>query len=202
MKRGRLVLAVSVVLVALGYPAGAAPAEQQWSPPVDGPVVQGFEPPRRPFGPRHLGLDFAAPPGTPVRAAGDGVVVFAGRVGRAWAVTVDHRRGRRTSYAYLRRIRVVAGWPVRRGAVLGESGGAGPGHGPGVVHVGYRNGGRAEDPAPLFQAQPGRISLAPLDRPACPRRLEEPPARPATLGTNPTAPGWEISRPRSIGVRP
>jgi murein DD-endopeptidase MepM/ murein hydrolase activator NlpD len=197
MERSWLAVVVSVALVALGPPAGAAAAEQ-WSPPVGGPVVRGYEPPRRAFGARHLGLDFAATPGTPVRAAGDGVVVFAGRVGRAWAVTVDHGRGRRTSYAYLRRIRVVPGWPVRRGAVLGESGGAGPGHGPGVVHFGYRVGGRAEDPAPLFQVQPGRISLAPLDRPACPGRLGEPPAGPATLGGNPTAPGL----PGGPGVSP
>lgn len=201
MGRSWSVLAAAIGLLVVGVPPVSAAPDPQWSPPVDGPVVRGFEPPQRRFGPHHLGLDFAAPPGTPVRAAGDGVVVFAGRVGRAWAVTVDHGRGRRTTYAYLRRIPVVAGWPVRRGAVLGESGGAGPGHGPGVVHFGYRIGGRAQDPAALFRAPPARISLAPVDRPACPRRLGEPPARPATLSVNPTAPGREYSRSRSIGVR-
>jgi len=160
----------SVLLLILAIPeVGAADEDGPWSSPVDGPVVRGFEPPRRPFGPRHLGLDFAVPPGTPVRAAGDGVVVFAGRVGRAWAVSVDHRGGLRTSYAYLGRVRVVVGWPVRRGAALGDSGGTGPGHGPGVVHFGYRVAGRAGDPAALFRPPPPpRISLAPLDRPACP----------------------------------
>jgi murein DD-endopeptidase MepM/ murein hydrolase activator NlpD len=147
-----------------------APA-QEWSPPVDGPVVRGFEPARRPFGPRHLGLDYAAEPGTPVRAAGDGAVVFAGRVGRrSLAVTVEHPGGRRTTYAYLRRIGVATGSPVRRGTVLGESGGTGPGHRPEVVHFGYRVAGVPRDPAPLFAPAPNRISLAPLDRPACPSR--------------------------------
>jgi murein DD-endopeptidase MepM/ murein hydrolase activator NlpD len=166
MRRSCSILAATVMLF-IGMPSvGAAPPDQ-WSPPVDGPVVRGYEPARRPYGPRHLGIDFAARPGTPVGAAGDGVVVFAGRVGGAWAVTVDHRGGQRTTYAYLRRIQVVPGWPVRRGAVLGDSGGAGPGHQPGVVHFGYRVNGRAEDPAPLFRAHSSRISLAPLDRPPC-----------------------------------
>jgi murein DD-endopeptidase MepM/ murein hydrolase activator NlpD len=65
---------------------------------------------------------------------------------------------------------VHAGTPVRRGDVLGESGGTGPGHVAEVVHLGYRVGGRAEDPAPLFGPPPPRISLAPLDRPPCPNR--------------------------------
>jgi len=172
-----VVVVVSVVFVGLGPPAAAAPAApaappEQWSPPVGGPVVRGFEPPARPFGPRHLGVDFAVPPGTPVRAAGDGVVVFAGGVGRAaFAVAVDHAGARRTTYAYLRRVVVRPGTPVRRGDILGESGAAGPGHGPGVVHFGYRVAGQPQDPAPLFAAPPPpRISLAPLDRPPCPSR--------------------------------
>jgi len=166
VERSWVAVAVSVVLVTVGPPATAMPPEQ-WSPPVDGPVVRGYEPPTRPFGPRHLGLDFAVPPGTPVRAAGDGVVVFAGLVGRARAVAVEHPGGRRTTYAYLRWVVVRPGTPVRRGNVVGISGAAGPGHGPGVVHLGYRVGGRPEDPSALFRAPPPRISLAPLDRPAC-----------------------------------
>ncbi|MDQ1491978.1 MAG: hypothetical protein QOJ23_4492 [Actinomycetota bacterium] len=159
-----------VALLVLGSPPVQADPSPQWSPPVDGPVVRGYEPPARPFAPRHLGLDFAAPPGTPVRAAGDGVVVFAGRVGRrALAVALQHPAARRTTYAYLRRVTVVAGTPVRRGTVLGESGGTGPGHGADVVHFGYRVAGVAQDPAPLFARPESRISLAPLDRPACAR---------------------------------
>jgi murein DD-endopeptidase MepM/ murein hydrolase activator NlpD len=106
-----------------------------------------------------------------VRAAGDGVVTFAGRVGRAaFAVAVDHAGARRTTYAYLRRVVVRSGAPVRRGDVLGESGAIGPGHGPGVVHFGYRVAGQPEDPAPLFSRPVPRLSLAPLDRPPCPAR--------------------------------
>ena len=164
MFRIRLVLLVSIVLAGLGPPVRAG----DWSPPVDGPVVRGYEPPDGPFGPRHLGLDYAAAAGTPVRAAGDGVVAFAGRVGRSLSVAIEHPAARRTTYAYLRRVTVAPGTPVRRGTVLGESGGTGPGHDRRVLHFGYRRAGFPEDPAPLFRSPP-RFSLAPVDRPACRR---------------------------------
>jgi murein DD-endopeptidase MepM/ murein hydrolase activator NlpD len=193
VERNWLAVVVCVVLIAFGPPANAA-SIQPWSRPLEGPVVRGYEPAPRPFGPRHLGLDFAAPPGTPVRSAGDGVVVFAGRVGRSWSVAVEHPGGRRTTYAYLRRVVVTRGTAVRRGVVLGESGGVGPAHGAGVVHFGYRAGGLAADPAPLFAPPAPRISLVPEDHPACRRRL-------GTLGGNPAAPGRESTRPHSNGVR-
>jgi murein DD-endopeptidase MepM/ murein hydrolase activator NlpD len=156
-------LAVGVVLVGFGPPVRA----EEWSPPVDGPVVRGYEPPDGPFGRRHLGLDYAAPPGTPVRAAGDGIVAFVGLVGRSRAVAVEHPGARRTTYAYLGEVSVRAGAPVRRGDRVGLSGGRGPGHASDAVHFGYRVAGTPRDPAPLFARSP-RISLAPLDRPACP----------------------------------
>jgi murein DD-endopeptidase MepM/ murein hydrolase activator NlpD len=162
----RSCIALSVVLVALGPPAHGT-AAGEWSPPVDGPIVRGYEPPATPFGPRHLGLDFGARPGTPVRAAGDGVVAFAGLVGRARAVGIEHPGARRTTYAYLRRTVVGPGTAVHRGDLLGFSGARGPRHEPDVVHFGYRVNGRPQDPAELFRAPRPRISLAPLDAPTC-----------------------------------
>jgi murein DD-endopeptidase MepM/ murein hydrolase activator NlpD len=210
--RGRIALAVSAVLVAFGAPASRAEAGE-WSPPVDGPVVRGYEPPQRPFGPQHLGLDFAARPGTPVRAAGDGVVAFAGLVGRSRAVALEHAGARRTTYAYLRRVAVRPGRPVRRGEVLGLSGGDGPGHRADVVHFGYRVNGQPQDPAPLFRAPPPRISLAPVDAPACrskPRGGDSPsgytgsqPGRPRLWPGARGYPPKKIHTPAgSIGVRP
>lgn len=171
MQRSRVALAVSVVLVSLGSPATAAPAGEQWSPPVDGPVVRSYEPPERPFGPRHLGLDYGVRPGTPVRAASDGVVGFAGRVGRSRSAAIEHPGARRTTYAYLRRVKVRPGTAVHRRDILGVSGAEGPGHRADVVHFGYRVNGQPQDPSRLFEPEPPRISLAPLDRPACSARL-------------------------------
>jgi murein DD-endopeptidase MepM/ murein hydrolase activator NlpD len=97
-------------------------------------------------------------------------VAFAGLVGRSRAVAIEHPGGRRTTYAYLRRVLVRPGVTVRRGDVLGLSGADGPGHHADVVHFGYRVNGQPHDPAELFERRPPRISLAPLDRPACPTR--------------------------------
>jgi hypothetical protein len=144
-----------VVFVIGASPAGAAPFGTalrvgSWIRPVDGAVVRGFDPPDSPFGPGHLGVDFAVAPGTPVRAAGDGVVVFAGRVGAALHVVTRHPGDVRTSDSFLASISVVAGQAVSRGAVLGTSGGTGPGHAAGVLHFAVRVGAVYVDPMLLF----------------------------------------------------
>jgi len=117
-----------------------------WSPPVDGPVVRRFEAPASAFGAGHRGVDFGAPPGSAVRSAGSGVVAFAGPVGGRLVVVVAHPGGLRSGYAYLTRLAVAGGQPVEQGAVLGFSGGTGPGHPAGVLHFSLREGGEYVDP--------------------------------------------------------
>ena len=148
-------------------------------PPVDGPVDRPFDPPARPWGPGHRGVDYRVPPGTPVRAAGDGVVGFAGGVAGGLHVAVDHAGGLRTSYAYLGRIDVRPGQHVRAGDVVGLSGGTGPGHGAGVVHFGVRQGTRAIDPATLIRP-PLRVRLAPVDGESAPPVCRTPRMDPPT----------------------
>ena len=76
----------------------------------------------------HLGLDYGAPTGTPVRATGGGIVVRAGRWGTYGnIVEVRHANNLRTRYAHLSRISegVRVGVRVDQGQVVGRVGATG-----------------------------------------------------------------------------
>jgi Peptidase family M23/Putative serine esterase (DUF676) len=121
-----------------------------WLPPVDGPVVRPFDAPASAYGPGHRGIDFAVPPGTPVRASSDGMVAFAGSVAGSLHVVVAHDSQLRTTYAFLAGIGVRAGDRVTRGQVVGAAGSSGPEHEAGGLHFGVRRGDRYVDPQRLF----------------------------------------------------
>ncbi len=97
------------------------------------------------FGPRwgrlHAGIDLAAPLGTPILAAGAGMVVAAGpNGGYGNAVLIDHRDGWLTHYAHMQTILVRAGQVLAAGAPVGEVGSTGHSTGPHLhfeVHRGY-----------------------------------------------------------------
>jgi murein DD-endopeptidase MepM/ murein hydrolase activator NlpD len=102
----------------------------------------------------HSGVDYAAPLGTPVRAAGDGVVEAAGsRGGYGTLVEIQHPTGYSTRYAHLSRIAagVGAGRFVRQGEVIGYVGMTGLATGP-HLHFELRRHGRAVDPVPVLAA--------------------------------------------------
>jgi murein DD-endopeptidase MepM/ murein hydrolase activator NlpD len=84
----------------------------------------------------HLGVDFAAPTGTPVRAAADGVVIAAGwSGGYGRVVRLRHPRGMETLYGHLSRIDVKRGQRVEQGERIGSVGMTGLATGP---HLDYR----------------------------------------------------------------
>lgn len=150
--RRALAIAACVAFVGAALPARrAAAGGNEWRVPVPGAVVRPFTEPVNRFAPGHRGVDFAAAPGTPVLAANDGTVTFAGDVAGALHVVVAHDGGIRTSYSFLLRVDVAVGQRVRRGQVVGASGGSGDGHGPGVFHFGARIGDRYVDPMLLFR---------------------------------------------------
>jgi murein DD-endopeptidase MepM/ murein hydrolase activator NlpD len=79
----------------------------------------------------HAGTDFRGKPGAPVLAAGDGVVVFCGRLGGYGnAIDVDHGGGVVTRYAHLRRIETRKDAVVAAGAQIGQVGSTGRTTGP------------------------------------------------------------------------
>ena len=162
-RRTLAVLAVAGGLSIVGVPFASA-SDGVWTRPVPGPVARRFAPPRTRYGAGHLGADLAAAPGTPVEAAGDGVVEFAGAVAATGHVVVRHPGGLRTSYSFLRSIAVRRGQRVLRGAVVGTAGGTGENHGGRVLHLGLRVGDAFVDPMQLFTPVDlsERVRLAPV----------------------------------------
>src|SRR6266550_1633475 len=79
----------------------------------------------------HSGTDFRADPGTPVLAAGDGIVKFVGRQGGYGNVIyVDHGGGVVTLYGHLRKIEAKTGDPITAGSRIGQVGMTGRATGP------------------------------------------------------------------------
>ena len=83
-------------------------------------------------GKMHTGLDFACPPGNPVYATGDGVVILVESdfYGYGNHIEVDHGFGYVTRYSHLADMYTYVGQPVKRGDCLGTSGRSGRVTGP------------------------------------------------------------------------
>ena len=116
-------------------------------------------------GEAHDGVDLRAKVGTPVFAAHDGRVLYAGNgiSGYGVLVVIRHSTGLATVYAHNSRIRVRRGQVVRRGQLIALSGATGRASGP-HVHFEVRAGSRPLDPLVLIQAGAGgRSALASLD---------------------------------------
>ncbi|MGO9316492.1 MAG: M23 family metallopeptidase [Terracidiphilus sp.] len=123
-------------------------------PPVDSPQSERFGT-RRIFNgtlaSNHKGLDFRAPPGTPVRAGNSGVVVLAQPLYYAGnTAIIDHGLGFFTLYMHLSKITVREGQHVERGQRLGLSGATGRVTGP-HLHWAVRWQGAYLDPAKLLR---------------------------------------------------
>lgn len=100
----------------------------------------------------HLGVDYGAPTGTPVRSVGDGVVSFAGwQNGYGNVVQVQHSGDRSTVYAHLSRIDVRRGERVDQGSRIGAVGATGWATGP-HLHFEFKVGGRHVDPMTIARA--------------------------------------------------
>jgi murein DD-endopeptidase MepM/ murein hydrolase activator NlpD len=79
----------------------------------------------------HSGTDFRGDPGTPVVAAGDGVVTFCGRRGGYGnVIDIDHGGGVVTRYAHLRRIETTKDAAITAGERIGQVGSTGRTTGP------------------------------------------------------------------------
>ncbi|HEY0921536.1 M23/M56 family metallopeptidase [Rheinheimera pacifica] len=126
-----------------------------WQLPVSNVPVSSFYAEQHPFRDNrpHQGLDFAAQPGTTVKAAQKGRVLITDdtslhqRYGKV--VLIDHGHGYQTLYAHLDGFDVVAGQTVEPGQPIGKVGATGRVTGP-HLHFELLLHGKQQDPAPYL----------------------------------------------------
>ncbi|MBB4120184.1 peptidoglycan DD-metalloendopeptidase family protein [Martelella radicis] len=128
-------------------PEGTGIATYRW--PVKGAVVVGFG---QPDGDDlSEGIDISVPQGTPIKAAENGVVVYAddGLSDYGNAILIRHDDGRVTVYGYAEELKVKRGDSVQRGQTIATSGMTGKATRP-MVHFEVRDNTKAVDPMPYL----------------------------------------------------
>jgi murein DD-endopeptidase MepM/ murein hydrolase activator NlpD len=137
-----------------GATASASPSTEEITPearagrflwPVRGNVISTFG--AKPGGLQNDGINIAAPRGTPVRAAENGVVVYAGNELKGFGnlLLLRHADGWMSAYAHLDAFLVERGATVKRGQNVARVGQSGSVATP-QLHFELRRGGRAVDP--------------------------------------------------------
>jgi murein DD-endopeptidase MepM/ murein hydrolase activator NlpD len=127
--------------------------------PVRGKLASSFG--GKPDGTRNDGINIRAPEGTPVVAAENGVVVFAGDEipGYGNMLLISHADGFMTAYAHNRDVRVSIGQRVERGqrvASVGRTGNVGSPQ----LHFELRDGKEPVDPVALLDSGPTQLASA------------------------------------------
>ena len=124
-------------------PAGSLPGFR-W--PVRGRVIAAFGP--KSNGVQNDGINLAVPEGTPIKAAEDGVVAYAGSELKGYGnlVLVRHSNGFVTAYAHASDILVKRGETVKRGQVIAHAGQTGNVTSP-QLHFEIRKGATPVDPS-------------------------------------------------------
>ena len=167
-------------------PVTAAARGPGWRWPLAGtPVVATpFRPPATRYGAGHRGVDLTADPDTPVLAAGDGVVGFAGMLAGRGVVTVVHG-ALRTTYEPVEP-GVSVGQVVRAGDALGTlaAGHTGCPVATACLHWGLRRGEDYLDPFSLLRQQRSRLlPVWGVPLPGQARALGSPPVASVVLPT-------------------
>ncbi|HET6603034.1 MAG TPA: peptidoglycan DD-metalloendopeptidase family protein, partial [Xanthomonadaceae bacterium] len=122
-------------------PAASA-GQPRWQWPADGQLIGRFTS----GDPTRQGIDIGGRPGTPVRAAADGVIVYsgAGLVGYGELIIVKHSEDWLSAYAHNRRRLVDEGERVGAGQQIAEMGRSGASRD--MLHFEVRRNGKPVDP--------------------------------------------------------
>ena len=130
-------------------PVATAAAMPSFRWPVRGRVISGFGP--KTTGQQNDGINVAVPEGTPIKAAEDGVVAYAGNELKSYGnlILIRHSSGYVTAYAHASEIMVRRDEPVKRGQVIGKAGQTGSVTAP-QLHFEVRRGSSPVDPMPYL----------------------------------------------------
>jgi murein DD-endopeptidase MepM/ murein hydrolase activator NlpD len=134
-----------------------------YAPPIAGllRILRPFAPPPTPYSAGHRGVDLSTAPGTVVRAAAAGTVLFAGSIAGRGVIVIAHPEGIDTEYEPVATL-LDRGQSVADGEVIGRVSGA---HGDcpldGCLHWGARRSGVYIDPMTLLRRL-GVVHLVPL----------------------------------------
>ena len=134
--------AATQTVVKTTEPSGAMPSFR-W--PVRGRVIAGFG--SKPNGTQNDGINLAVPEGTPIKAADDGVVAYAGNELKGYGnlVLIRHTNGFVSAYAHASELMVKRGDTVKRGQVIAHAGQTGNVTSP-QLHFEIRKGSTPVDP--------------------------------------------------------
>ena len=129
-------------VVKAAEPSGAMPSFR-W--PVRGRLIAGFG--SKPDGTQNDGINLAVPEGTPIKAADDGVVAYAGNELKGYGnlVLISHANGFVSAYAHASELMVKRGDTVKRGQVIAHAGQTGNVTSP-QLHFEIRKGSTPVDP--------------------------------------------------------
>ncbi|MGV6820282.1 MAG: M23 family metallopeptidase [Parvularcula sp.] len=137
--------------------------------PIEGAkVTSGFGKRRHPilgYSKQHKGVDFGATRGTPIMAAGDGVIERAAPTGTYGNyVKINHANGYATAYAHMSRFAkgIAAGARVRQGQIIGYVGTTGRSTGP-HLHYEVMKDGKVRNPMTLAVANGRSLDPASME---------------------------------------
>lgn len=169
MTRGRPLppgsaLVALVVTLVLGLAACTTPRRMSdggndfiW--PVEGVIVSTYGP--KPDNRYNDGVNIAAPAGTPIHAAADGVVIYTGNELRSFGnlILIRHAAGWSSTYAHTEAVRVKRNQRVAKGAVIATVGQSGSVLCP-QLHFELRRDAKAVDPLALLPDRPRAMMAA------------------------------------------
>jgi murein DD-endopeptidase MepM/ murein hydrolase activator NlpD len=117
--------------------------------PVRGRVISSYGP--KTTGTQNDGINVAVPEGTPIKAAEEGVVAYAGNELKSYGnlVLIRHSNGYVTAYAHASEILVKRDEPIKRGQIIAKSGQTGSVTAP-QLHFEIRKGSSPVDPMPYL----------------------------------------------------